>query len=99
MRVEWIPTRLNGPIPEDEDWESAEDANQLVVIDRYPGISPLLFSTNFLNPHTALLHGDIVAFASNPYGQTGTVIDVDLEVDLEFSTSEHRKSISSQHVK
>jgi hypothetical protein len=34
----------------------------------------------------AFQHGDIVALASDPKGQTGTVVDVNLRVDLELPT-------------
>jgi len=44
----------------------------------------------------AFLHGDIVAMASDPLGQTGTVIDVDMSVDLEISNKEIVKDIDSR---
>jgi hypothetical protein len=36
--------------------------------------------------HRAFQHGDIVALTNDPKGQTGTVVDVNLRVDLELPT-------------
>lgn len=44
----------------------------------------------------AFLHGDIVAMVSDPLGQTGTVIDVDMSVDLEIANKEIVKDIDSR---
>lgn len=44
----------------------------------------------------AFMHGDVVALASDPLGQTGTVIDVDMSVDLEVSNKEIVRDIDSR---
>ncbi|XP_020517139.1 probable ubiquitin-conjugating enzyme E2 23 isoform X1 [Amborella trichopoda] len=42
------------------------------------------------------LHGDIVASISDPMGQTGTVVDVDIKVDLCASSGEIVKNVSTR---
>lgn len=44
----------------------------------------------------AFMHGDVVALASDPLGQTGTVVDVDMSVDLEVSNKEIVRDIDSR---
>ncbi|MQM19358.1 hypothetical protein Taro_052361 [Colocasia esculenta] len=45
------------------------------------------------------LHGDIVASLSNPTGQLGLVVDVNISVDLLSSTGEMIKNVSSRNLK
>ncbi|KAJ7538473.1 hypothetical protein O6H91_11G049400 [Diphasiastrum complanatum] len=47
----------------------------------------------------AFLHGDVVASASDPLGQTGTVVNVDLLVDLEFPNGEVVTKVSSRKLR
>ncbi|XP_031476146.1 probable ubiquitin-conjugating enzyme E2 23 isoform X1 [Nymphaea colorata] len=46
----------------------------------------------------AFMHGDVVASASDPTGQTGTVVDVDIKVDLLAANGEIIKDISSREL-
>ncbi|CAN6485144.1 unnamed protein product [Victoria cruziana] len=46
----------------------------------------------------AFMHGDVVASASDPTGQTGTVVDVEIKVDLLAANGEIIKDISSREL-
>jgi len=47
----------------------------------------------------AFMHGDVVALASDPLGQTGTVINVDMSVDLEIFNKEILRDIDSRQLR
>eukprot|EP00249_Psilotum_nudum_P022620 c28586_g2_i1 orf=186-2339(+) len=47
----------------------------------------------------AFLHGDIVALVASPHGQTGTVVNVDLLVDLELHNGEVLRGVDSRKLK
>lgn len=47
----------------------------------------------------AFLHGDIVAAVAAPLGQTGTVVNVDLRVDLELPSGEILRDVDSKKIK
>ncbi|KAK3163760.1 hypothetical protein QOZ80_1AG0007990 [Eleusine coracana subsp. coracana] len=47
----------------------------------------------------SFLHGDLVASASDPTGQVGLVVDVDLVVDLQAANGDIIKGISSKDLK
>ncbi|KAL2612071.1 hypothetical protein R1flu_023763 [Riccia fluitans] len=47
----------------------------------------------------AFLHGDIVARADDPLGQTGTVVDVEMKVDLEYPNGEIIKDVNSRRLR
>lgn len=47
---------------------------------------------------TAFFYGDIVASVSDPSGQTGTVVNVDLIVDLKALSGEIIRNINSKHL-
>lgn len=47
----------------------------------------------------AFMHGDIVAAASDPLGQTGTVVDVDMSVELELLNKDILKDFDSRRLR
>jgi hypothetical protein len=53
--------------------------------------------TKCLSICRAFQHGDIVALASDPHGQTGTVVDVNLRVDVELPTRTFNQYYSRLH--
>lgn len=80
---------------QDEDESVPEDCARIVWTN-------LSETTEKINDIEVLdrrfLHGDIVAAASDPSGQTGLVVNVDLMVDLVTLTSATIKNISSRNL-
>lgn len=78
---------------DDHDRTLAEGSARIVWIDSQESVEKV---ADLQVVDRAFMHGDIVALASDPLGQTGTVMDVDMAVDLETSNKEVVKNIDSR---
>ncbi|KAG0614322.1 hypothetical protein M758_6G168100 [Ceratodon purpureus] len=82
---------------EDEDGEHdralEEGSARIVWIDSHESVEKV---TDIKVVDRAFMHGDVVALASDPLGQTGTVVDVDMAVDLELSGKETVRGVDSR---
>lgn len=97
-------TRVGGDSSDSDESESeeeddghehalAEGCARIVWIDSQESVEKV---TDIQVVDRAFMHGDVVALASDPLGQTGTVIDVDMAVDLEVSSKEIVRDIDSR---
>lgn len=85
-RVQW-----NKDDDEDDDEDSnSEEMGPDTVEVLWPNTTSFHHSSTLKVIDRSLLHGDIVALASDPQGQTGTVVDVVLFADVEFVNSKQK---------
>ncbi|CAK7336715.1 unnamed protein product [Dovyalis caffra] len=96
-------------LPSDSDWESSSDngrsSEDMEELDfLYGGRARTLFSSleesigkidEFLSFERGFMHGDVVCSVTNPSGQTGRVVNVNMLVNLENSHGKITKEVDS----
>jgi hypothetical protein len=78
---------------EKHDRTLAEGCARIVWIDSQESVENVM---DIQVVDRAFMHGDVVTLASDPLGQTGTVVDVDMSVDLELSSKEIMRDVDSR---
>lgn len=73
--------------------ESASDGNQEEQDNQ-----EIVDSSKLTLVDRSLMHGDLVGLSSNPLGQSGTVVDVDLSVDLKLSNGTLLQDVSAKRL-
>lgn len=98
-----LVTKVAGDSDSDSDNEDQDDAESLSG-DHARVIWSNLSETNekiedLVVVDRSFLHGDIVAAVSDPKGQTGTVVNVEILVDLKTATGEIKPNVSSRKLR
>lgn len=79
-----------------EDRSLSEGSARIVWVDSEETVEKV---TDIRVLDRSFMHGDVVALASNPLGQTGIVIDVDMTVDLELLNKEIVRDVDSRRLR
>lgn len=98
-----LVTKVAGDSDSDSDNEDQDDAESLSG-DHARVIWSNLSETNekiedLVVVDRSFLHGDIVAAVSDPKGQIGTVVNVEILVDLKTATGEIKQNVSSRKLR
>lgn len=98
-----LVTKVSGDSDSDSDKEDQDDAESLSE-DQARVIWSDLSETNekiedIVVVDRSFLHGDIVATVSDPKGQTGTVVNVEILVDLKTATGEIKPNVLSRRLR